>query len=93
MASNVSPCGVQCLQVGLGGDGMDESLDDHAQQPPRGLPAGRVTEMLGDERLGQQGQQEVAEDVGACASWIGGRWSPEAHAALEMLEGDLDAPS
>jgi hypothetical protein len=37
MTSNVSPCGVQCLQVGLGGDGMDESLDDHAQQPPKAV--------------------------------------------------------
>jgi hypothetical protein len=37
MALNVSLGGVQCLEVGLGGDGIDESLDDQAQQAPKAV--------------------------------------------------------
>src|SRR5262245_34980406 len=59
----------------------------------RGLPAGRVAEMLGNERLGQQAQQEMAEDVCPGATGIFARRSRQTDAALEMLEGNLDAPS
>src|SRR5262245_2970423 len=59
----------------------------------RGLPAGRVAEMLGNERLGQQAQQEMAEDVCPGAAGIFARRSRQTDAALEMLEGNLDAPS
>src|SRR5882672_4775742 len=59
----------------------------------RGLPAGRVAEMLGNERLGQQRQQKMAEDVRPRTSGLLPRRSREAHSAFKMLECDFDAPS
>src|ERR1051325_10577349 len=58
-----------------------------------GRPAGRVTEMLGNERLGAQGQQEMTKDMRLCAPRVVAWRACEAHAAFEMLEGNFDAPS
>ena len=49
--------------------------------------------MVRDERLGQQCQQKIAEHVRFRAPGILARRPHQAHAALEMLEGDLDAPT
>ena len=49
--------------------------------------------MLRDQRLGQQDQQQMREDVGFCHARCFSRRSREAGPAFQMLEGDLDAPS
>ena len=49
--------------------------------------------MLGEERLGQCDQQEVAEDIGLCRGGVFAGLLTETGAAFQMLECNLDPPA